>query len=126
MKDGRSRKPLEPLNASITPWNFNVDLKIDKTIDLTNNIRLTLYARILNLFNRRNILNVYQINGRAENDGVINSDYYSKAFRKNLGEKFTELYNAINIENGQAYWDFLGRQLYGHPRQILLGVKVSY
>ena len=126
MKDARSREPLEPLNASVTPWNFNVDLKIDKTFDLSEHIHLTVYARVLNLLNRENIRNVYSISGQAANDGVITSDFYSRAFRHNLGRKYTELYKAINIENGQAYWDILGKQLYGHPRQILLGIKISY
>ncbi len=126
MKDARSREPLEPLNASVTPWNFNVDLKIDKTFDLSEHIHLTVYARVLNLLNRENIRNVYSISGQAANDGVITSDFYSRGFRYNLGRKYTELYKAINIENGQAYWDILGKQLYGHPRQILLGIKISY
>jgi len=104
-----------------------VDLKIDKTFEVYRNIQLTAYARILNLFNRKNVLNVYQLSGIASNDGVINNDFLSESIRNIYGEgKYMELYRAINIENGQAYWDILGQELYGHPRQILFGIRVSY
>lgn len=128
MKDARNRQPLEQINSSTTPWNFYLDLKFDKTFNLSQHIHVTVYARILNALNRKNVLNVYEVSGIASNDGVINSDFHHiKAMRTSLGEeKYMELYNAINLENGQAYWDVLGKQLYGHPRRILFGIRVSY
>jgi hypothetical protein len=42
------------------------------------------------------------------------------------GEQYLDLYRAVNIENGQAYLDATGRELYGTPRQIFLGLKLSY
>jgi len=39
---------------------------------------------------------------------------------------YLDLYKALNIRNGQAYLDLLGMELYGHPRQILLGVTLAY
>jgi hypothetical protein len=39
---------------------------------------------------------------------------------------YKEMYRAINLENGAAYWDVLGLQLYGHPRQIWFGIKFAY
>ena len=127
MYNHRSRQQIGAFNSSTTPWTYNVDLKIDKTFDLNERIHLTFYARVLNLFNRKNVLNVYELTGYANDDGMINNDKYTGEFKTMNGEeKYTELYQAINIENGQSYWDILGRQLYSHPRQIMFGVRVSY
>lgn len=127
MRDHRSRTIIGKFNSSSTPWTYNVDLKIDKTFDISERFNLTLYARVLNLFNRKNVLNVYEFTGYANDDGMINNDQYSGDFKTMNGEeKYTELYQAINIENGQSYWDILGKQLYNHPRQIMFGIRIAY
>ncbi len=32
MQDTRSREAVEPMGASTTPWNYNIDLRLDKSI----------------------------------------------------------------------------------------------
>jgi len=115
----------ENINNSNTPWTYNFDLLINKNIQFRKSFRLSLFLKILNLFNTKNVINVYEQTGTASYDGVMDpqrtewlTDYY--------GDKIYDLYNAINTENGQAYWDYLGKQLYGQPRQILFGINVSY
>ena len=34
MFDTRSREALEAINSSTTPWNYNLDLRVDKTFNL--------------------------------------------------------------------------------------------
>ena len=127
MLDTRSRKALEPLGSSVTPWNFNIDLRIDKTFSLMSNLDVTLYARITNLLNTRNVLNVYERTGNAYDDGFLSDAAYSETALKTYGgDAYREMYEAINLQNGQAYWDQVGRQLWSHPRQIFFGIKLAY
>jgi len=132
MNDTRSRYAIEPLGASTTPWNFNVDLRLDKTFTVAK-VDFTIYATIQNLFNTKNVVNVYQASGNAEDDAFLSDPTKSASFASNAGggteqgiALYDEMYRAINLENGAAYWDVLGLQLYGHPRQIWFGIKFAY
>lgn len=117
----------EPVHASNTPWNFNIDLRIDKTISLWNLLQMNLYLRVTNLLNTKNTINVYNITGDTYDDGFLSNRQLSQTtIDANGGEQYVEMYRAINLENGQAYWDWTGQQLYDHPRQIFLGIKIFY
>ncbi|MFB0517331.1 MAG: carboxypeptidase regulatory-like domain-containing protein [Candidatus Neomarinimicrobiota bacterium] len=125
MIDTRSRQALETIGASVTPWTFNVDLRLDKTISVMGH-DVTFYARATNLLNRKNPINVYERTGSAYDDGFLGDPDYSKAFIKAYGgQNYIDMYQAINVENGQAYWGQIGRQLWGHPRQIFFGIRLS-
>ena len=126
MVDTRSRLALEPVNASTTPWNYQFDLKIDKSFEISNGIMTTFYLRVLNLFNTKNVVNVYDATGRADDDGFINDPQKTAVYEQVYGERYLDLYKAINIENGQSYWSELGKQLYGNPRRLLIGVQINY
>lgn len=138
--DPRSRRAREAVNSSTTPWNFNFDLRLDKTFAIQKSLSATVYARVLNVFNIKNVLNVYPATGNAEDDGFVNNLNVAQrqAFFNDLGEAWLEQYKAINITNGQAYWDLLSggtaggpgdqttAELFGHPRQIFFGIKFNY
>ena len=118
---------VEPVNSSTTPWNTRVDLRIDKTVRLFKSLDATLYARITNLFNTRNELNVYEGTGSTKDDGFLSRPEHSQSIvDANGGEEYIELYRQINLVNGGAYHSEVGNELWGHPRQIFLGVKLSY
>ena len=68
MFDTRVRRVLEPINNSTTPWNFTVDLNLDKSFALAGKMEATVYMRVTNLFNTRNVLNVYDRSGNADDD----------------------------------------------------------
>jgi hypothetical protein len=128
MTDPRSRRALEPVGSSRTPWNYNFDLRLDKTFKLMEDLQATVYMRVNNLFNTKNVINVYDATGLADDDGFYNNPNIEQrnSYLQQYGESWLNFYKTINIENGQAYWDLLGRELYGHPRQIFFGVKLSY
>jgi len=115
--DARFRQPIEPLNASLTPSNMNVDLKIDKTFSIFDNLGANIYFKVLNLFNTRNIDDVFIRSGAADDDGYLaNPELGGKKIEK-YGEVFNDIYKALNIEyNG----------FYGNARQILLGIRLEY
>jgi len=140
MLDTRSRLATEPLGASRTPWAFNMDMRIDKTFSLFQNLDITLYARVLNLFNTKNVLNVYGLTGSASDDGflsdpsryesVVNGIQLAAGEQypnvANPGQTYVDIYRAMNLENGGAYTGHIGNELWSAPRQIFFGIKLAY
>jgi hypothetical protein len=128
MLDTRSRLAKEPLGSSTTPWNFTLDLRLDKTFKLLQSLSATIYMRVNNLINTQNVQNVYQLTGNAYDDGFISNPELSGSFVNSptRGRTYVDMYNAINIKNGQSYWDSLGLQLWQNPRQIFFGIKLTY
>ena len=115
----------EDVNASRTPWNTQLDLRLDKTFHLSRGVAVTVYTRILNALNTRNVINVYPATGSDRDDGVINRTEY-KNWLNEYGPQFDALYRAIKIENGGSYFTYLGKELWGHPRQIFIGFTINY
>lgn len=133
MQDTRWRQALEPIGSSMTPWTFNADLRLDKRINL-GFAGLTVFMRITNLFDRRNVLNVYHASGSGDDDGFISSELYSGDFVTNFGsdidgndiDDYVELYEAVNIVNDEAYRDAIGGRLISAPRQIFVGLTIDF
>jgi len=129
--DSRSRVPVEPINNSSTPWFFNVDMTFNKVfyLDLLN---VEVYARVLNLFNTKHVLNVFPTTGTPDDDGWLKSPYAEPYKAIPLYEEF---YRAINLDNRYSYSVLgfggglggqAGNDLFGAPREIRLGVKLEY
>jgi hypothetical protein len=84
--------------------------------------------RVTNLLNSKNVNNVFEYTGNAEDDGLL-SRADAQAWINQYGDDFVYLYTHMNLINGQAYWDVFngaGLELYGQPRQIFFGVKLAY
>ncbi|MCF7832531.1 MAG: TonB-dependent receptor [Candidatus Marinimicrobia bacterium] len=130
MDDTRSRIALEPVGSSTTPWQFTTDLRVDKSFKL-GSFDANLFVMVTNLFNRKNVVNVYELTGNAEDDGYLSNSVRSQTTIDNYGgQEYIDMYTAINLVNGQAYWDRLSyahnSELYGDPRQISVGVRLSF
>ena len=133
MNDTRWRQALEAIGSSSTPWTFDADLRLDKHINL-GFAGLTVFMRITNLFDTRNVLNVYQASGSGDDDGFISSEVYSGDFITNFGgdvdedglDDYVELYNAVNIVNDESYRDAIGGRLISAPRQIFVGLTIDF
>jgi len=127
MNDTRSREALEPINDSQTPWTSRIDLRFDKSFKIMDMLQAMVYVRVTNLLDTKNVINVFQYSGSAQDDGFINDPVRAKAFiNGNGGQDYIDMYRTINLTNGQAYWDQVGLQLLGTPRQIWLGIKLIY
>jgi hypothetical protein len=70
------------INGSNLPWNYKLDLRIDKDIKLTWNKKdgegkkqanLNIYLQVLNLLNTKNVINVYKYTGSPTDDGYLSS-----------------------------------------------------
>ncbi len=115
------------VNGSNLPWNFKLDLRIDKDIELTwggkkegdekKHANLNIYLQVLNVLNAKNIINVYKATGNAGDDGYLTSVEGQNALAgKNSAESFTDLYN-VKV-NDPSY--------YSRPRVIRLGLLLDF
>jgi outer membrane receptor protein involved in Fe transport len=132
--DPRTRKPDGAINSSTTPWVFQVDLRLDKTISIADMFEVNLYLYVQNLLDTKNVLNVYSRSGNATDDGFLSNPALSQNIIAGQGPRYVELYQAINNKNRQHYWQnqlgsvsgLLGADLYGTPRQVRVGLSVVY
>ncbi|NOY76663.1 MAG: TonB-dependent receptor [Calditrichaeota bacterium] len=126
--DARNRRPLEPIGSSTTPWNFNLDMKLDKTVSIAN-FDVDFFVYVQNVLNTKNVINVYPRTGNAYSDGFLEDPELSGSVIQSAGgEGYAEMYRAINLGNRQHYmWaGFRGTDLWGTPRQIRFGVMINY
>ena len=120
--DRRGANPVEPLNNSTTPWNFNVDLNVNKMFYF-DRFDFRLYAHVLNVFDTRNVINVYETTGTDDDDGWLKSPLASQYIAI---PGYLDFYRAINLENRWGYATASGNDLWGVPRQIRLGLAVEF
>jgi hypothetical protein len=120
--DARTRTPVEPANASTTPWVFNIDLNWDKTI-YAGSFNFTLYANVLNVLNTKQILNVYPSTGTPFDDGWLKS---SNAASYKAIPNYTDFYKAVNLDNRWGIMQSFVGDVYGAPRQIRIGARVDF
>lgn len=121
-QDVRGRNPIEPVNSSTTPWNFTLDLNIDKMFYF-NKFNLKLYAIMLNALNTRNVINVYETTGTDDDDGWLKSPL-ARQYVAQPG--YEDFYRAINLDNRWGYLTATGLDLWGSPRQIRFGVAFEF
>jgi outer membrane receptor protein involved in Fe transport len=131
VNDERSRRPLEAINSSTTPWNFNLDLRLDKTVDF-GRFGANFYVYAQNLTNRQNVLNVYARTGNAFDDGFLSDPLLSgSVIAAAGGPGAAALYEFINLGHQQNWRSSrIGAgtygEMFGTPRQIRVGVKLEY
>jgi hypothetical protein len=116
--DPRNRTALEALNSSVTPSTFELDFRIDKTFDISDNLSANIFIQVLNILNTQNVEDVFSNTGSATTDGYLTIPSlggYKQV--QNYGQQFVNAYQALNIE-------YAG--LYGTPRQIRLGLRLEY
>lgn len=128
--DARNRAPVEPLGSSTTPSTIQFDLRIDKTFNIYDKLSANVYIYVINLFDAKNIENVFLRTGTADDDGYLGTPGlgYEKAL--SLGPDYVAMYKAINLDYYEQYQAAGNLQtvpyFYGSPRQIRLGVRFEY
>jgi hypothetical protein len=109
------------INGARQPWNYTFNMRVDKTFNISNNMRLNVYVRISNLLDRRNVINVYPVTGSPEDDGFLSS---SRGLDK-----------IANIENSKRevasylasyQWRILNPNFYSLPRRIFVGASFNF
>ncbi|KAA3612179.1 MAG: TonB-dependent receptor [Calditrichaeota bacterium] len=122
--DSRSRIPVEAINASVTPWNYQLDLRLDKSVHF-GSLDVNFYFYAQNLTNRRNVINVYERTGNAWDDGFVATPEISQSvIAAHGGDAYIAMHNAINLNgNGVNYENNYGLLLFGAPRQLRFGMR---
>lgn len=121
------------INGSRLPWNFNVDLRIDKNIPIdfgggddkekpgATSVGpqdfINIYLRIQNVFDARNVTGVYQFSGDPTDDGYLSSPEGQQRINQQV--------------NQQAYIDQYRAKVnnpfnFQPPRLIRLGARLSF
>jgi outer membrane receptor for ferrienterochelin and colicin len=124
--DPRSRKPLEAINSSTTPWIFETDMRISKAFSIGADRSVNVFLRADNLFNRKNVINVYRRTGTATDDGFLTTPELSEQIVAARGDAFVDMFEKINLQNREHYWANQGGDLFSEPRQIHLGFSLDF
>ena len=124
--DTRQRSPNGPPNSLTTPWVYNFDLKVDKTVSIWN-FDVNFYVYVQNVLNTKNVINVYDKTGSDKDDGFLSSEAGKTVVGgSRYTERFADLYRSLNLENRQHYWSQKGYDIYDTPRQLRLGILVNF
>ena len=123
--DSRQRRPAAPMNSTTTPWVFNLNVRIDKTVPIFD-LDFNFYIYVQNLLNTKNVINVYDQTGNGFDDAFLSSvEAQNIMAQSRYTERFGDLYNAVNLENRQHFQSLKGYDVFGQPRQIRFGVLVN-
>jgi hypothetical protein len=119
---------IEALNASTTPSSFQADLRVEKTFRLPGGVGATLYLFVINLFDARNVDNVYPQTGSAADDGYLSQPGGGGKIVDSYGPVYADLYRQVALGYGRI--DYLSEAAavyrYGPPRQIRIGLRLEY
>lgn len=113
------------INGSRLPWTFNVDMRLDKRFDVkvtpTKTMSFNAYLRVQNLFDIRNVRNVFSFTGDPEDDGYLISNFGTDridqiASQNRNTEAFLASYN----------WRLDSFANFTLPRRIYLGIIMDF
>lgn len=113
------------LNGSRKPWQYRVDLQLDRNFmlefgDDENKKKaayLNVYVRVTNMFNIINVLNVYRATGNPDDDGYLAASQFQASIQNQLDEQSFRDYYTLKVQNPSNF---------GIPRTIRLGVKFDF
>jgi hypothetical protein len=115
------------INGSSRPWQFRIDLRIDKDFTIKWNkgkegkpaktSPLNLYVDIQNLLGTENVLGVYRKTGNPDDDGYLAAAEHQPTILSQTDEQsFRDLY-AVAVNNPFNY---------SRPRRVRLGIMLNF
>lgn len=112
------------INGSRLPWQFRIDARFDRDIEMSlgkedkkRDVQLNLYLQVLNLLNSQNTVNVYRATGNANDDGYLAApEFQSDIAAANNEQSFRELYT-VKLNNPGNF---------NFPRQIRVGALLNF
>jgi len=107
--------------GSRLPWQFRMDIRVDKDIPLVlgdeRKGNLNIYVSVNNVLNTKNVINVYPATGNPDDDGYLAAPEWQREINEQLDpQSFRDLY-AIFIDRP---WN------YSSPRTIHFGVIFNF
>ncbi len=118
------------------PWTYNTDLTVDKSFEIMGK-ELNVFVQVMNLFGRINILNIYPMTGRPDEDGysvpiLDPGENSTNAYWDWIKVKDTDKNGVISAEEEYAAYTNAYKLYakdpmnYGPPRQIKIGFYVAF
>jgi outer membrane receptor protein involved in Fe transport len=104
------------VNSSYGPGNFRVDFKLEKSFELMNNLAITPYVWVENLFNAINPVNVWRSTGDPYTTGWLNTKEGIAANSGPGGNFKAADYQSLERDPNN----------FGIPRLIRLGLKLNF
>ncbi len=115
------------INGSNMPWIFQCDLRINKSFMLslkkddkgetTKRGFLDVYLEILNLFNFKNVIYVYEYTGNADDDGYLTATEYQQQINSQVSVPSYSNYYLMRMQDPYNYT---------RPTRVVLGVSFSF
>jgi outer membrane receptor protein involved in Fe transport len=112
---------LGSINGARLPWYFNLDLRVDRDINIKNKAFVNVYFRAQNILNIRNILGVYSVTGSPEDSGYLVSSYGQ--------DRISDIQATglpLNSYLDMYSWRLLAPGFYSSPRRLYVGATVSF
>ena len=100
-------------------------MKVDYNLSL-GGVGVTLFAYVNNLFDTRNVINVYSRSGNAYDDGFLTDPALSSEIVAGNGQTYVDLYRNVNLENRQHYMRDFGQDVFATPQVVKMGVAVNF
>ena len=116
------RQPVEVLNESVTPWTFQIDARLDKTVSIAG-LDVNFYIWVINLLDTKNVTDVFIQSGSASDDGYLSTVQ---------GRQQLQTYAAYGSVFEQLYRDYyyqtyiMNAGLFGPPRQVRVGLRIDF
>nr|NQU91898.1 TonB-dependent receptor [Bacteroidota bacterium] len=109
------------INGSRLPWQFRIDARVDKDINISGKPNSTtyfnVYFQVLNLLNTQNIIGVYAATGSPDDDGFLSAPEWQDYISEQLDpEAFSDLY-ALRMNSPFNF---------STPLQLRLGVVFNF
>jgi outer membrane receptor protein involved in Fe transport len=109
------------INGSRLPWQFRIDGRLDRDINITgktdSKTYLNVYLQVLNLLNTKNIINVYPATGSPDDDGYLTAPEWQSNIEASIDpQSYRDLY-ALRMNSPFNF---------SVPRQIRLGVIFNF
>ncbi|MBM71657.1 MAG: hypothetical protein CL847_02605 [Crocinitomicaceae bacterium] len=113
------------INGSRLPWQFNMDVNLDKNYtlkfggegDKAKEINLNLYLWIGNILNTQNINSVYRFTGVSNDDGYLAASQYQPLINSQNNPDSFRNYYTMYVDNPFNL---------GVPRTVRLGLKFDF
>lgn len=110
------------VNGSRLPWQFKMDLRVDKDIilgkpDAKHPMSMNVYLQVFNVLNSLNVRSVYRFTGSASDDGYLTDTRFLNDIESTLdAQSFSEQYS-MKINNPGNF---------NLPRRTRIGVMVTF
>lgn len=109
------------INGARNPWNYTLNLRVDKNFTFANKVGLNVYVRVSNLLDTRNILGVYGKTGSPEDDGFLRS-----SFGRDQINSIANSQREVEAYLASYQWRLLNSDFFSLPRRIFLGAIMDF